>query len=51
MRLAMASLYAQFMAPSLKLRQEVGCQYEIHEIDGDLYLAVLQAAKLAQSAA
>ena len=52
MGLAKASLYAQFTAPSLKTtRQELGCDYDIREIDADLYLAVLQAAKQAQSAA
>ena len=52
MGLAMASLYAQFMAPALKTtRQKLGCDYDILEIDEDFYPAVLQAAKLAQSAA
>ena len=33
-----------------KLSQGLGYEYEIREIDEDLYLAVLQAAKQAQSA-
>ena len=31
--------------------QGLGYEYDIREIDADLYLAVLQAAKQAQSAA
>ena len=34
-----------------KLSQGQGSEYNIREIDEDLYLAVLQAAKQAQSAA
>ena len=34
-----------------KLIQGLGYEYDIREIDEDLYLAVLQAAKQAQSAA
>ena len=34
-----------------KLSQGLGYEYDIREIDEDLYLAVLQAAKQAQSAA
>ena len=33
------------------LSQELECEYDIREIDEDLYLAVLQVAKQAQSAA
>ena len=35
----------------LKNRQGLGCEYDIRDIDDDLYLAVLQAAKQAQYAA
>ena len=45
-----ASVYRIYGA-SLKPRQELGCEYDIRDIDEDLYLAVLQAAKRAQSAA
>ena len=34
-----------------KLSQRLRSEYDIREIDEDLYLAVLQEAKLAQSAA
>ena len=50
MGLTMASLYAPLMAPFLKPCQELECDDDIREIDEDLDLAVLQAAKQAQSA-
>ena len=48
MRLVMASIYGAILK---KPRQELGCDYDIPEIDEDLYVTVLQAAKQAQSAA